>query len=112
MRLSQLVCKSGELLLKISGAWIRRFAGPELSRSPHLCRPLASTPSPHCRPPRLRHVMVAIRSSTREGPDSGREERVLSQKAVPYMFSERYGDGQLDTIARISDLAKSDRRDQ
>src|SRR5215475_16203454 len=40
------------------------------------------------------------------------EERVFSQKAVPYMFSEQNGGCQLDTIARISDLAKSDRRDQ
>src|SRR5215467_15624061 len=38
------------------------------------------------------------------------EERVFSQKAVPYMFSEQNGGCQLDTIARISDL--SDRRDQ
>src|SRR5215475_9644805 len=40
------------------------------------------------------------------------EERVFSQKAVPYMFSEQNGGCQLDTIARISDLAESTRPDQ
>ena len=41
-----------------------------------------------------------------------RERNGFYHRSCTLYVSERYGDCQLDTIARISDLAKSDRRDQ